>query len=434
VAKVEGERGKEVFMRRDGQRGKGYEDIAHPVFSPDGSALGYAVRGAGGSRFVVNEREGPEFEEVMPDTFVFSNDGKRHTYLARKDGRLVAIVDGVVQPEAAGDLVPWLQPPVFSADGSRVGYLEGSRLRKKMRVVVNGKAGELFDGVALQEPQFSADGSRIAYAANDRSAGKSWFYVIDGQRGKAFDALGVSCAFSPDGKRFAYTASKGQQCFLVEDGEPEVPIEGIVDHSLAFSPDSRRLAYAVAMPDRRAYLVVDGKAGPVHDGIGGSLPPGVAAKRASAQIGYGSGYASSVVFSPDSSRLAYLAHFGQMKRVFVDGKAEDVEMDFLVGGMVFSDDSKRLAHGGRRGNKFFLVVDGKKGADYDALGYFGFSHYGKHMAFAAKKGDQWAIVVDGQERAKYDAVPAGPVFRSDGVLELLATDQTSLYRIEVRGL
>ena len=25
------------------------QNIAHPVFSPDGSALGYAVRGAGGS-------------------------------------------------------------------------------------------------------------------------------------------------------------------------------------------------------------------------------------------------------------------------------------------------------------------------------------------------------------------------------------------------
>ena len=80
VAKVEGERGKELFVRRDGRRGKAYEDIAHPVFSPDGSALGYAVRGVGGSRFVINEREGPKFDEVMPDTFVFSNDGKRHAY------------------------------------------------------------------------------------------------------------------------------------------------------------------------------------------------------------------------------------------------------------------------------------------------------------------------------------------------------------------
>ena len=114
-------------------------------------------------------------------------------------------------------------------------------------------------------------------------------------------------------------------------------------------------------------------------------------------------------------------------------------MEFLVSGMVFSDDSKRLAYGGRRFNesfieKFFLVVDGKKGADYDALGYFGFSHDGKHIAFTAKKGNKMVIVVDGQERAEYSEVPAGPVFRSDGVLEFLAADKPSLYRIEVRDL
>ena len=336
-------------------------------------------------------------------------------------------------------MVPWLQAPVFSADGTSVAYLEGSRLRKKMRVVVNGKPGESFDGVDPRFMRISSDGRRFSYGANDRSAGSRWFCVIEGRQRNAFDELGVCFAFSPDGKRFAYTASNGPQWFLVEDGEPEVPIEGIVDDSLAFSPDSRRLAYAVAKRDRQAYLVVDGKAGPVHDNIGGSLPPGIDMNRASTQTGYGLGYASSVLFSPDSRRIAYLAHFGRMKRVIVDGKAEDVEMEYLQGGMVFSDDSKRLAYGGRRLNesfidKSFLVVDGKQGADYDALGYFGFSHDGKHIAFMAKKGDKAVIVVDGKERAIYDSVAAGPVFRADGALEFLAAEEPTLYRIEVRGL
>jgi WD40-like Beta Propeller Repeat len=409
------------------------------VFSADGSALGYAVRGAGGSRCIINDQEGPIFAEVIPQTFVFSNDGKRHAYVARNAGRLVAVVDGVWQLEAGSDLVPWLQAPVFSANGSRVAYLECSQLRRKMRVVVNGKPGDLFDVIALQGPWFSPDGKRFSYAANDRSAGNSWFHVIDGQRERAFDGLGVSFVFSPDGRRFAYTATKAQQWILVVAGELEVPIEGMVDHSLAFSPDSRRLAYAAAKPGRQAYLVVDGKAGPVHDGIGGSLPPEVTANRVSAQTGYGLGYASSVLFSPDSRRIAYLAHFGQLKKVYIDGKAEAVELEFLAGGMVFSDDSKRLAYGCRRRNeffldKFFLVVDGKKGTDYDALGYFGFSHDGKHIAFTAKKGERMVIVVDGRERGEYSAVPAGPVFRADGVLEFLAADEPSLYRIEVSNL
>ena len=391
VAKVEGERGKEMFVRRDGQCGKAYADIAHPVFSPDGSALGYAGRGVGGWRFVINDQEGPIFDEVKPDTFVFSNDGKRHAYLARKAGRLVAVVDGVLQAEAGGDMVPWLGPPVFSADGSSVGYLEDSQRRKQMRVVVNGKPGEFFDGVGLQSLRFSPDGRHFSYAAYDRSTGDVWFCVLDGKQRSPFDELGVSFAFSPDGKRFAYRGKRGSQRFLVVDGEFELPVEGIADHSLTFSPDNRRFAYGVVKPDGRAYLVLDGKAGPVHDGILGSLPPGLAANWASMQTVYAFGSGNPILFSPDSLRLAYVARSGQKFRVYLDGQAEGVEMEFLVSGMVFSDDSNRLAYGGQAFNKFFvdkffLVVDGKKGADYDGLGYFGFSHDGKHIAFSAKKG------------------------------------------------
>jgi hypothetical protein len=84
--------------------------------------------------------------------------------------------------------------------------------------------------------------------------------------------------------------------------------------------------------------------------------------------------------------------------------------------------------------KQFLVVDGKKGPDYDALGYFGFSQDGKHIAYTARKGGKFVVVVDGIERGEYTSVPAGPVFRSDGVMEFLAADDTTLYRYEVNGL
>ena len=143
-----------------------------------------------------------------------------------------------------------------------------------------------------------------------------------------------------------------------------------------------------------------------------------------------------LLFSPDSTRIAYLAHFGLRRRVFVDDKDDGVEMEYLEGGIVFSEDSKRLAYGGRGydtmfRDKRFLVVDGKRGPDYDRLGYFGFSQDGKHIAYAAQKGAKFVIVVDGVEHGEYSAVPAGPLFRSDGVLEFLAADTTSLYRIEV---
>lgn len=427
VAKVEGERDKEVFVRRDGQRGQTYVDITHPVFSSDGSALAYAVRGVAGSRFIINEQEGPKFDLVLPDTFVFSNDGKRHAYLAKKAWNLVAVVDGALQPDAGGGLAAWNVKPAFSPDGSKAAYVARNRESGKLCVVVNGKASDLHDGLDERFLTFSTDSTRFAYAANE---GTKWLRVVDGKRGPGFVGLGIDFVFSSDGKRTAYTGRNGQQWFLVVDGKVEAKIEGIVDGTLTFSPDGKRLACAVAKPDRSAYILVDGKSGPVHDGIGGSMPPGVAPNRASMQTVYALGSGTSVLFSPDSRRIAYLAHSGRMKRVYVDGKADEIEMDSLVGGMVFSDDSKRLAYEGRQGNNFFLVVDGKKGTDYDALGYFGFSPDGNHIAFTAKKGGQMVIVVDGQERGEYDAVPAGPVFRSDGVLEFLAADKSSLTELK----
>jgi hypothetical protein len=103
----------------------------------------------------------------------------------------------------------------------------------------------------------------------------------------------------------------------VVDGEFELPVEGIADHSLTFSPDNRRFAYGVVKPDGRAYLVLDGKAGPVHDGILGSLPPGLAANWASMQTVYAFGSGNPILFSPDSLRLAYVARSGQKFRVYL---------------------------------------------------------------------------------------------------------------------
>lgn len=91
-------------------------------------------------------------------------------------------------------------------------------------------------------------------------------------------------------------------------------------------------------------------------------------------------------------------------------------------------------YGGRQGDKFFLVVDGTKQADYEALGSFGFSPDGRHVVYAARKLDRMVVVLDGQEHGNHESIPAGPVFRVDGVLEFLSAEEGVLRRIEVSGL
>jgi len=88
---------------------------------------------------------------------------------------------------------------------------------------------------------------------------------------------------------------------------------------------------------------------------------------------------------------------------------------------------------GERGKELFVRRDGRRGKGYLDIAQPVFSRDGKHIAFSAKKGRKAVIVLDGREHGEYDSIPAGPVFRSDGVLEFLAADRSSLYRIEVRG-
>jgi WD40 repeat protein/serine/threonine protein kinase len=429
VAFVQREVGKGMLVRRDGERGKTYDDVGQPLFSPSGSSLAYDVRLGDRRLVVINDREEQAFAEVIPGSFVFSHDGKRHGYLAIQTGTVVAVIDGKPQPEAAGDRdYEPCDAPVFSANGRSAAYLEASSPpHRKMRAIVNGEPSPPYDGIARNSLLFSPDGSRCSFSAIDRAKA---FRVTDGNGGRAFDETGTDFVFSPDGKRTAYAAKDGGNWFLVVDGEVQRQIEGIVPHTLTFSPDSKRLAYAVAKADHTCYIVVDGKAGPVYDSIGAGPPP---------RFRFWQGPIG-VVFSPDSRRLAYLAAQGGKKFLVVDGRPEEIGIDLLWaepsgdGAIYFSSDSSRFAYGGVRAKRFFFVVDGNLSREYDNLRHFEFSQDGTHFAFAAAKGNRFVITVDGVERAEYGAVVAGPVFRPDGILEFLAADEKSLWRVEVKNL
>ena len=429
VAKGEGSPQEGCFVRQDGKPGRRYEMVANLVFSQNGKSLAYVAQKGKAWLAVVNECEDREFSAIAGEWFALSASGAHHAYLARESGPWVLVVDGRVQ--SYDELTPINAPPVFSPVGDSVAYLARDIQKNKLCWVLNGTPLGLHGGSDERSFAFSADGGHWVYSATEDG---KWFRVVDGKQGPVFDAVSTDFVFSPDGQRTAYSGRKGQERFLVVDGTVEQKIEGLTDGTLVFSPDGRRLAYAVARPDRSAHIVVDGQAGPVFDGgIGGSFPGRATPSVAATSMGavFGTATARAVAFSPDSRRFAYLAAKGLERVVIVDGKADDVSMDSMVGGLLFSDDSKHLAYGGRVGGRSFLVVDGKKETEYDAVGFFGLSPDGRHVAYSALADGRWVVVVDGKERGTYASVPAGPVFRSDGTLEFIYADDKSLYRAEI---
>jgi hypothetical protein len=155
---------------------------------------------------------------------------------------------------------------------------------------------------------------------------------------------------SPDSKRVAYVAVSrgvfsGEKQFLVVDGREEKQYDYIGAGTVIFSPDSKRVAYG-AIVGNRVFLVVDGKEDKTYDTIGGRGP----------------------VFSPDSKRVAYSATVGNKHFVVVDGNGQTPYDGIAQGTLIFSPDSKRVAYAApQSGNKWVVVVDGKDGTQYDAF-------------------------------------------------------------------
>ena len=97
------------------------------------------------------------------------------------------------------------------------------------------------------------DEAAAAYGARQGSR----VVVLDGKPGQLYDGIGAgSLVFSPNGQRLAYVAQVGKQQVVVVDGQASKPYKGIAVGSLVFSADSQHVAYAANDEG-----VLDGQAG-----------------------------------------------------------------------------------------------------------------------------------------------------------------------------
>lgn len=408
VAKVAGNILDGYTVRIDGKPGPRYEGVAAetPIFSDDGRSIAYAIRRNGDWCWVVNGVEGPAFPELTATSFAFSADGQHHAYIGSPRFRhYTLVVDGKVKTEGGwDDTHPWDAAPIFSADGSRLAYVETRRSNQKMWVNLDGNPLQIHDGIALvTSAGFGAYGpssGNMAGAAGER-AHPSIFQV----------------QFSDDGKRLAYGMFEGSKPGMIVDGK-QIGLQEMYGFDFIFSPDGSD--YATMMWDGTKRWVLTAKHPPMEiDGVADW----------------------SLTFSPDSQHLAFGGVKDGKRAIWLDGKPAPCDLAFREGpngkGILFSADSKRLAFMIRTETAMHWVVDGKAEAGAKYLGSnvtLDFSPDSKHHAYMASDAPakECRIVVDGVVRAKHPVIACGPIFRSDGVMEYLALEGTSLLRYEVQ--
>jgi hypothetical protein len=263
---------------------------------------------------------------------------------------------------------------------------------KTVLVIQETPLGALPPGVALESVIVSPD-TRHVFWKVERD-GKT-VVVVDGVEGKAYDKVyNFPPVFSPDGKRWGYTARLGERRYLVLDGQPVLECDRIDTDGPVFSPDSRRVACGVYRGGHE-YYAVDGVVGPPF--------------RTRGQI----------FFSPDSRHVAYSGNIDGKTRVLLDHRMFDGVYDGIGStGFRFSPDSRRLVWMGFRGDKWFAVTDGAEGPQFDGLGKeagIQFSADSRHMAYYARNGEMWKVVIDGVEGPWYDGLdPDGIAFGPGG--------------------
>jgi 4-hydroxybenzoate polyprenyltransferase len=319
----------------------------HAVFSPDSSRVAYV----GGGKWLDGPRErviivdGKEYGVDVPSTshghypIYLSPVGRRAAYFTTDKGRIYLVVDGVRREETSGNETDLVSGFAFSPDGRSCSYSYAEA--SKHYVMVNGTRQGPYEDV-VRDIIYSRDGCTVAYPAMAdgalfavRNGVKNEIAVEDVPRGPFF--------FSPDATRMAYMTSDIDATYVAADGKPADRMRfdtSVYIGPIAFSSDSRRMAYVVC-DYTMMQVVVDGQKGEAFD--------------------YSESVQIQIRFSPDSRHVAYVAYRkGRGYFVVVNGAVGEVQDWIATDTLVFSPDSRKLAYGARKGRElWWKVIDVK---------------------------------------------------------------------------
>jgi hypothetical protein len=276
-------------------------------------------------------------------------------------------------------------------------------------VVLDGKEGEArYD--EIRRITFSPDGRRLAFAARrGEGASTTWMVVVDGVEGKGYDAVVDGPVFSPDSRRVGYQVGVGRgagpqavSLVVVVDGREWEPSPAPPVFSEPLPPEEfENLFYWQNAPARLRFspdgrqvaAVLWGRAGyrVVVDGVqqGGEY----------AQIPV-------VRFGPGGGRLAFAGRGDRGLSLVTDGGRETVYPAWAIRALQFSADGKRLALAAN-GNPAGVRVDGVVVGEGRVVGELAFSPGGDRLMFSIQRNGVWVVEVDGREQPD-PALPDAP--------------------------
>ena len=128
-----------------------------------------------------------------------------------------------------------LGPICTSEDGDHFALVERTKEPSKMRVVVDGRVGTLYDNVT--DLLLSRDGATASYVATTENSQQ---VVVNGLESKRWDAV-ANILRSRDDKHIAYSARTGDKWRIVLDGKEGPEFDHIFDSQ--FAPNASRFAY-----------------------------------------------------------------------------------------------------------------------------------------------------------------------------------------------
>jgi hypothetical protein len=351
--------------------------------SPDGGHVAIVRKAEGGVRVSVDGVDGEQFDalddivnapasgKLQQPRVVFTNDGKRFAYVARRGSELYVVVDGTKHP-GGHDFR-------FSADGGHFAYVQGDPrgLQPGGAVVLDGKAGPHYDQIT--DLQITDDGRHTVYSAYGQGV---YHAVFDGKPGRDFPKInGLKLARGGPHYAFFVGEREGAQSIFVPviDGVPQPAAAqdvGIVPNPAVLLSDDGK---------HWAWIACRAGAGQVfHDGTGGVKH----------------GTIEALELSPDGRRVAYVARTENtrkaMKVLVVDGKQIGGEF-YEILGLRFSPDSRRTAAFANGPGGTRVLIDGEAlGPFVQNVTDFTFSNRGRYFFIARPTAQKFAAFVDGK--------------------------------------